>query len=478
MQEMKRTKIVATWGPSCAVPGMAEKLIAGGVNLFRLNFSHGNHGEKLIALEAIRKASAACKTPVGVIADLQGPKIRTGKMLNGSMLLIDGSEVEIAVSETQTDPGIIPTVYERLVDDVQPGSRILLDDGHMELQVIAATANKVRCLVVKGGSLKDNKGINLPQVNVSAPSLTEKDLEDLRFCAGIDIDWVALSFVRVPSDIMNIKVELSRLNCDVPVIAKLEKPEAVDNLDGIIAVADALMVARGDLGVEMEPEQLPLIQKRMIAACNRAGKPVITATQMLESMTDNSRPTRAEASDVANAILDGTDAVMLSGETAVGNYPLETVTTMTKIALTVEQSTLRNSHHLCPEGGEIDIAIARAASEASESFNARVIVTLTASGHMAALMAGCRPTAPIVAITPDEGVRRRLALHWGITSMAMSMKSNTDDVVAEAGRLLLAHGFSYGDMVVMTMGAPIAARSTTNQIRIFKLGESPSEPLP
>ena len=477
MQEMKRTKIVATWGPSCAVPGMAEKLIAGGVNLFRLNFSHGNHEEKRIALDAIRKASAACNIPVGVIADLQGPKIRTGKMLNGSMPLIDGSEVGIAVGEIQTDPLVIPTVYERLVDDVRPGSRILLDDGHMELRVIDATAGKVRCLVVKGGNLKDNKGINLPQVNVSAPSLTDKDLEDLRFCAGIDIDWVALSFVRTPSDIMSIKVELARLNCELPVIAKIEKPEAVDNLEGIIAVTDALMVARGDLGVEMEPEQLPLIQKRMITACNRAGKPVITATQMLESMTDNNRPTRAEASDVANAIIDGTDAVMLSGETAVGSYPLETVTTMAKIALTIEQSTLQNSHHLTPEGSEIDIAIARAASEASESFNARVIVTLTASGHMAALMARCRPTVPIIAITPDERVRRRLALHWGISSLMMPMINNTDEVVAEAGRLLIANGFSPGDMVVMTMGAPIAARSTTNQIRIFKLGECISEPL-
>jgi pyruvate kinase len=471
MREMKRTKIVATWGPSCAVPGMAEKLIEGGVNLFRLNFSHGSHEEKLIALDAIRKASAACNIPVGVIADLQGPKIRTGKMLNGSMPLTDGSEVEIAVGEVQTDPGVIPTVYEKLVEDVRPGSRILLDDGHMELRVIAATADKVRCLVVKGGNLKDNKGINLPQVNVSAPSLTDKDLEDLRFCCGIGVDWVALSFVRTPNDILNIKVELARLNCDLPVIAKIEKPEAVDNLDGIIAVADALMVARGDLGVEMEPEQLPLIQKRMISACNRAGKPVITATQMLESMTDNNRPTRAEASDVANAILDGTDAVMLSGETAVGSYPLETVTTMTKIAKTIEQSTLRNSHHLNPEGDAFDIAIARAASEATESLDARAIISLTASGHMAALMAGCRPIAPIIAITPDEGVRRRLALHWGISSLTMQMKDNTDDVVAEAGRLLLTNGFSNGDVVVMTMGAPIAARSTTNQIRVFKLGE-------
>jgi pyruvate kinase len=457
-------------GPSCALPGMAEKLIAAGVNLFRLNFPHGSHEEKLIALKAIRHASTACNLPVGVIADLQGPKIRTGKMLNGAMTLTDGNEVAIAVAELQSDPGIIPTVYEGLVDDVQPGSRILLDDGHMELRVIAVKEGKVHCLVVKGGTLKDNKGINLPQVNVSAPSLTDKDLEDLRFCSGIDIDWVALSFVRTPADIMNIKVEMARLNCEMPVIAKIEKPEAVENLDGIIAVTDALMVARGDLGVEMEPEELPLIQKRMISACNRAGKPVITATQMLESMTDNNRPTRAEASDVANAILDGTDAVMLSGETAVGSYPLETVSTMTKIAMTVEQSTL-GSHHLNPEGSDIDIAVARAAAEATESLNAKAIVTLTESGHMAALMAACRPSAPIIAITPDEKVQRRLTLHWGIGSLMMPMKNNTDEVVAEAGRLLLANGFSNGDMVVMTMGAPIAARNMTNQVRAFRLGE-------
>jgi len=474
MTEMKRTKIVATWGPSCAVPGMAEKLIAAGVNLFRLNFSHGTHEEKLSALQMIREASEACKIPVGVIADLQGPKIRTGKMLNGSMPLIDGSEVAIAVGEIQTDPEVIPTVYDKLVGDVRPGSRILLDDGHMELRVIATTADKVRCLVVKGGNLKNSKGINLPQVNVSAPSLTGKDLEDLRFCTGIGIDWVALSFVRTPNDILNIKIELARLNSEIPVIAKIEKPEAVENLDEIIAVADALMVARGDLGVEMEPEQLPLIQKRMISACNKAGKPVITATQMLESMTENNRPTRAEASDVANAILDGTDAVMLSGETAVGNYPLETVTTMAKIALTIERSTLRDSRHLNPEGQEVDIAIARAASEAIESLNAKAIVTLTASGHMAALIAGCRPAAPIIAITPDEGVRRKLSLYWGINALTMPMMSTTDEVVAEAGEILLNYGFSRGDMVVMTMGAPIAARNTTNQIRIYRIGENTS----
>ncbi|MFH1029573.1 MAG: pyruvate kinase [Pseudomonadota bacterium] len=471
IREIKRTKIVATWGPSCALPGMAEKLITEGVDLFRLNFSHGTHEEKRTALEAIRNAAASCNVPIGIIADLQGPKIRTGMMLNGSMLLTDGTEVEIAVGETQVDPNIIPTIYEGLVRDVRPGSRILLDDGKMELQVIGTVTDKVRCLVVKGGVLKDKKGINLPQVNVSAPSLTEKDLEDLRFCVGIGVDWVALSFVRTSNDILNIKLELARLNSEIPVIAKIEKPEAVDNLDDIIAVADALMVARGDLGVEMEPEQLPLIQKRMIKACNQAGKPVITATQMLESMTDNCRPTRAEASDVANAILDGTDAVMLSGETAIGSYPLETVSTMTKIALTIERSTLHNSRHLNPEGSEIDIAIARASSEAAESLGAKAVVAMTESGHTAALLSGCRPIAPILAITPDERVRRKLSLHWGINSLLMEMHSNTDDMVAEAGRLLLANGFSLGNMVVMTMGAPLAARNTTNQIRVFRLGE-------
>ena len=471
MPEVKRTKIVATWGPSCALPGMAEKLIAGGVDLFRLNFSHGTHDEKRTALEAIRTASLVCNHPVGIIADLQGPKIRVGVLLNGAMELTDGTEVEIAVGDTQSDPKIIPTIYEGLVRDVKPGSRILLDDGKMELRVVSAAAGKVRCLVIKGGVLKDKKGINLPQVNVSAPSLTKKDLEDLRFCAEIGVDWVALSFVRTKEDILDIKIELTRLNSEIPVIAKIEKPEAVDNLDAIIAVADALMVARGDLGVEMEPEQLPLIQKRMIKACNQAGKPVITATQMLESMTDNSRPTRAEASDVANAILDGTDAVMLSGETAVGSYPLETVLTMAKIALTIERSTLRNSHHINPEGSEIDIAIARASSEAAQSLSAKAIIAMTESGHTAALMSGCRPTAPILAITPNEAVRRKLSLYWGINSLLMQMINNTDQMVAEAGRLLLASGFKMGDIVVMTMGAPIAARNRTNQLRVLRLGE-------
>lgn len=471
MREVKRTKIVATWGPSCALPGMAEKLIAEGVDLFRLNFSHGTHEEKRTALETIRNAAAACSVPVGIIADLQGPKIRVGTLHNGAMQLTDGTEVTIAVGETQSDPAIIPTIYEGLVRDVQPESRILLDDGRMELRVIDTNADRVRCRVVKGGVLKDKKGINLPGVNVSAPSLTDKDLEDLRFCVEIGVDWVALSFVRTRNDILNIKVELARLNSEIPVIAKIEKPEAVENLDEIIAVVDALMVARGDLGVEMEPEQLPLIQKRMIRACNQAGKPVITATQMLESMTDNSRPTRAEASDVANAILDGTDAVMLSGETAVGNYPLETVATMAKIAFTIERSTLLSSHHLTPKGGAIDIAIARASAEAAESLQAKAIIAMTESGHTAALLSGCRPNAPILAITPEERVRRKLSLYWGINSLVMQMKSDTDAMVAEAGRLLLANGFRLGDMVIMTMGAPLAARNTTNQLRVFRLGE-------
>ena len=337
-REKRKTKIVATLGPASDTPETIGRLLQAGVDLFRLNFSHGDHAEKTRLIELIRAASQRHGKQAGILADLQGPKIRTGKMAGDGMRLEKGQEVVISTADVLGADGVIPTIYQALPQDVTVGSRILLDDGLMELKVLDVQGNQVRCLVVSGGLLKNNKGINLPGVKVSAPSLTEKDLHDLQFCLGADIDFVALSFVRTAEDVEGIKRIMYQAGRDLPVVAKIEKPEALRSFNKILKVADAIMVARGDLGVEMQAEKVPLIQKKIIQACNAAGKPVITATQMLESMIVNPRPTRAETSDVANAIIDGTDAVMLSGETASGAHPVEAVETMVRIARDVEQA--------------------------------------------------------------------------------------------------------------------------------------------
>src|SRR6185369_17628551 len=333
-----KTKIVATVGPVSSSPEMIQKLMKAGVDVFRLNFSHGENAQKLELIRIIRQVSDKLGRQAGILADLQGPKIRTGKMAGDGMLLTKGQEVVITTDDILGCDGIIPTIYRSLPHDVHPGSRILLDDGLLEFKVVALDGERVRCLVVAGGLLKNNKGINLPGVNVSAPCLTEKDLIDLDFALEAGVDFIALSFVRTAGDIEQIKQIIAAKGKDTPVVAKIEKPEALRNFKKILEAADAVMVARGDLGVEIEPEKVPIYQKKIIQACNKAGKPVITATQMLDSMIRNPRPTRAETSDVANAIIDGTDAIMLSAETASGDFPIESVETMVRIAMDVEQT--------------------------------------------------------------------------------------------------------------------------------------------
>ncbi len=468
----RKTKIVATLGPSSATPEMIDRLMETGVDVFRLNFSHGTNAEKETIITTIRSLAEHRGKPVGILADLQGPKISTGRMENGAIPLARGERLEITTDDILGRPGRISTIYKALPRDVKSGSRILLDDGLIELKVQEVAGNDVICTVVTGGLLKDLKGINLPGVDVSTPSLTVKDRVDLEFCLAQGVDYIALSFVRKSADVEELKRIIYEHGLQTPVVAKIEKPEALRTFKAILKVTDAVMVARGDLGVEIEAERVPLIQKKIIQACNEAGKPVITATQMLESMIGNPRPTRAETSDVANAILDGTDAVMLSGETASGRYPVEAVRTMAKVALDVERSRLvlpaagivRHSHN------NIADAVAEAACQAATNLKARAVVVFTQSGSTAALIAKYRPPLPILAFTPSSEIRRRLALYRGVQTFPVGSMAGTDEQIQAVENTLLSVGFRKGDLIVITMGVPIEARGSTNLMKVHKLG--------
>lgn len=465
----RKTKIVATVGPVSSSPEMIQKLIKAGVDIFRLNFSHGENSQKLELIGVIRQVSDKLGLQVGILGDLQGPKIRTGKMAGEGMILVKGQEVVITTDDVIGGDGIIPTIYRSLPYDVHPGSRILLDDGLLELRVVGLDGERVRCLVVNGGLLKNNKGINLPGVNVSAPCLTEKDLIDLDFALEAGVDFIALSFVRTAEDILEIKQIIAAKGKDTPVVAKIEKPEALRNFKKILEATDAIMVARGDLGVEIEPEKVPIYQKKIIQACNKAGKPVITATQMLDSMIRNPRPTRAETSDVANAIVDGTDAIMLSAETASGDYPIESVETMVRIARDVESTDFLASG--TPDTvTSIAQAVAESSCRTAESLKAKAIVVFTRSGSTAALISAFRPSTPIIAFTASLEIRRRLSIYWGVHCTGVGIMEHTDQQIHAVEKKLLATGFRNGDLVVITMGIPIETRGSTNLMKVHKLG--------
>jgi len=471
----RRTKIVATVGPACDNEEKLDALMEAGVDVFRLNFSHGEQAAKSDVIRTIRELSRRRERAVAILGDLQGPKIRTGKMQGGSMELIAGSEVTITTRELLGSGDTIPTIYQGLPSDVVPGDRILLDDGLMELRVLGVTGPDVRCSVVSGGLLKDRKGINLPGAKVSAPALTEKDREDLLFCMSEELDFVALSFVRQASDVLELKEILKSHKSELRVIAKIEKPEAVDNFDSILEVSDGIMVARGDLGVEISPEKVPLIQKRIIRSCNKAGKPVITATQMLESMVLNPRPTRAEVSDVANAILDGTDAIMLSAETASGKYPIEAVTMMVQVARDVEgDPQLKNQvfHPIHELDGFPCLAevIGQAACRVAEGVGAAAILAFTQTGSTAALVSKYRPALPIYAVTPSRAVRRRLTLYAGVQSLRVQIEGDTEAQIRSVEKTVLATGrLKKGDVVVITMGSPLSTSGTTNLMKVHRL---------
>lgn len=468
---IRKTKIIATLGPASTSPDKIGRLIDAGVDVFRLNFSHGNNNDRREIIKNVRSISEGRGKSTGILADLQGPKIRTGRMENAALPLQKGDMLDITTEDVVGRPGLISTIYKALPDDVRPGSRILMDDGLIELRVLSVSERIVHCTVVEGGVLKDLKGINLPGVDVSSPSLTVKDREDLEFALSMAVDFIALSFVRKSADVDDVKRIIFEHGCNTPVIAKIEKPEALRHFKGILTSSDAVMVARGDLGVEIEPEKVPLIQKKIINACNEAGKPVITATQMLESMISHPRPTRAETSDVANAILDGTDAVMLSGETASGQFPIEAVKTMVDVALDVERAGLR-TYAARPDtyGNNIAEAVAEAACSAASTLRAKAIVALTHSGSTALRIAKFRPPVSIIAFTPFPEIRCRLSLCWGVQTFPIGTMAETDQQINMVEEVLLSNGYKKGDVIVITMGTPIEARGSTNLMKVHKLG--------
>jgi len=470
---MLRTKIVCTIGPASRSAEMLSKMIASGMNVARLNFSHGDrdyHGENIIR---IREASERVGKPVAILMDLQGPKLRVGQMEGDGVPLKENEEVILTTRPVVGHPGEIPVQFDGLPQIVEPGDRILIDDGLMELTVLKSSDTDIKCKVITGGLLQSNKGMNLPRAHTSIPAITEKDKEDLRFALEHQADWIALSFVRNADEVLELK-ELIREQCTfgrpVPVIAKIEKPEAVQNIDAIIAAADGIMVARGDLGVETSPEEVPLMQKLIIKKCNQAGVPVITATQMLESMVRNPRPTRAEASDVANAILDGSDAIMLSEETAIGKHPLEALRTMVRIAQRTETEMERIGHTSAsprPNAPNVAEAVGHATCEIAQDLDAAAIITPTVSGYTARMIAKYRPQTVIIAVTPSPMVQRQLCLYWGIYPLLAQRTANTDAMIAGAINAAKERSFvKPGDLVVVTAGAAGSPPGTTNLIKV------------
>ena len=474
--DFRRNKIVATVGPASCSKEMLLALMEAGADVFRLNFSHGQHDALTETVALIRQISRNRRRAVAILGDLQGPKIRTGMMRGDVMTLTSGESVVITTADVLGEDGVIPTTYNALPQDVSDGDRILLDDGLLELQVEKISGEQVHCRVLVGGQLKNRKGMNLPGVAVSAPALTEKDLSDLEFCIEQELDYLALSFVRTATEVIELKKLLAQREVSIQVIAKIEKPEAVEAFAEILVAADGIMVARGDLGVEINSEKVPLIQKHIIRQCNLAGKPVITATQMLESMVNNPRPTRAETSDVANAILDGTDAVMLSAETASGDYPCEAVEMMVRVAVDVERDPQLKEQFFHPLSEQsstrsLTESIGQAACRVAENVGAAAILAFTQTGSTAALVAKYRPPMPVYAVTPTLAVRRRMALYAGVRSIRVDIEGDTEAQIRSVDAAVLEAGvLSKGDIVVITMGSPLSDPGTTNLLKVHQLG--------
>jgi pyruvate kinase len=467
---MRRTKIVATIGPASRERAVLERLAQAGVDVVRLNFSHGDQAQHLEVIRHVREISTAIGRPIPILQDLSGPKIRTGRLEGGGpVALRNGERIVITTDETiEGTAERISTTYDALPRDVARGDKILLDDGNLELRVVSAGGTEVVAEVVHGGVLKPNKGMNLPGVKLSTPALTEKDRADLAFGIRNGVDYVALSFVRQAMDVEECKALIRTLGATTPVIAKIEKREAMNDLPQVLEATDGVMVARGDLGVEMSTEEVPTLQKRIIEMANAAGKVVITATQMLESMIDHPRPTRAEASDVANAILDGTDAIMLSAETASGLFPVESVATMARIALyTEEYGTFRPPTRFV--GGSATVvarSLARVARTVAEELDCKLIVTFTESGSTARLVSTFRPTAPVAAITYNEETYRRLGLWWGVRPVKSDFAPTTDEMIVRGEELLKKNGLVVkGDTILMLAGQSHTA-GATNMLRV------------
>lgn len=474
LKEFRKTKIVATLGPSSL--DKIPELIDHGVNVFRLNFSHGTQEEHAETVKKIRAISDEKNIPVGILADLQGPKIRVGLVKEPGILLQVGQEFIISTEKFTGEGNRVSTSYEPLSDEVVPGNRILLDDGLLELEVKRVAGKDIICTVVVGGTLTSRKGINLPNVDIKSPALTNKDTSDLRFILKLDIDFVALSFVRKPRDIDLVKKIMDEESHHIGIIAKIEKPEALQFIDEILSRSDGLMVARGDLGVEINTEEVPTVQKMLIRKCNEVGKPVIVATQMLDSMIRNPRPTRAEASDVANAVLDGASAVMLSGESASGKYPLESVQIMHRIIRSAEKnfftSGLKRGDTKYSIETEVE-GITYSAVNLSDMLNAKLIVCLTDSGNTAKYTARYKPKPPIIAIAgKGNPVTRTLSLTWGVTVLTIDELEHTEACFDQINQKIKSIDFiNDGDLIIISAGLPILKKTSTNMIKVHRIGQ-------
>ena len=468
----RHSKIVCTIGPVTRTPRMIRKLIDAGMDVARLNFSHGTHEEHAENIAALREAAMLMKKPIAILADLQGPKIRTGALAGGgSVALRTGQKFVITTAKVLGDSTRVNTTFRPLPHEVKTGDRILLSDGLIELRVERVRGHEVQCHVVNGGILGEHKGINLPGVQLHVPALTEKDRMDLRFALKQGVDYIAVSFVRRAEDVVLAKSLIRRAKKDTPVIAKLEKPEAIENLEEILRASDGVMVARGDLGVEMNPERVPVVQKNIIARAREFRRPVITATQMLESMTENPRPTRAEASDVANAIFDGSDAVMLSAETATGRYPVEAVSMMARIIEQAEESIHEYPRPATQERLKVPETVAELVCHASRELHMKLIAVFTHSGFTARLVSRYRPLVPIVAFSPEAHTRRRMALLWGVTSRSISDIKKIDGLAMIAEKRLMEERLvRKGDVIGIVAGTPMGIRGTTNFMKFHVIG--------
>jgi pyruvate kinase len=473
-----KAKIVCTLGPATSTPELLRQLIESGMDVARLNRSHGTHADHEKSYQMVREAADETGHGVAIFADLQGPKIRLATFADGPVELEEGERFTITTRDVEGTAEICGTTYAGLTGDVAAGDQILIDDGKVHLRVLEVAGDEVRTEVEVGGPVSNNKGINLPGVAVSVPALSEKDEEDLRWALRISVDFIALSFVRSGDDVTRVREIMREEDVMLPVIAKIEKPQAIDNLDDVIRAFDGFMVARGDLGVEMPLEMVPLLQKRVVDQARRNAKPVIVATQMLESMITNPRPTRAEASDVANAVLDGADAVMLSGETSVGEYPLEAVRTMERIARTVEeQGSVVAAIDWQPRtrGG----VIAKAAAEVAERVGAQFLVAFTQSGDSARRLSRLRTHVPILAFTPEDKVRCQLAMTWGVETFKTEAVEHTDEMVRQVDDQLLKIGrVKEGELVVIIAGSPPGIAGSTNALRIHRMGDAINELAP
>jgi len=473
---MRKTKIVCTIGPSSESLENTKKLIHAGMNVARLNFSHGDFEEHGNRIKNIRAANQELGTSVAILLDTKGPEIRLGKLNEEPIELVQGDAITLTTEDIIGDRNRVPVTYKNLPNDLSVGSTVLIDDGLIGLKVEGIEGTEVHCRIVNSGPIKGKKGVNVPGVKISLPGITEKDRNDIIFGIEQGIDFIAASFVRKASDVLEIRELLEQHNASqIQIISKIENQEGVDNLDEILEVSDGLMVARGDLGVEIPAEEVPLVQKMMIRKCNVAGKPVITATQMLDSMQRNPRPTRAEASDVANAIFDGTDAIMLSGETAAGKYPVESVQTMSRIAHRAEEALEYReifAKQASAQQNSVTEAISQAVANSALDLNAKAIVTSTHSGFTARVVSKYRPKAPIVAVTPTEQVMRGLALCWGVFPVQGPEAQTTDEMFDSAVNGAMNTGWlAAGDTVVITAGVPVGRAGTTNLMKIHHIGE-------